>query len=192
MSNPNNPFGFRYDQGSSYSASGGTILTFPIDPTVTQTLSEGDLVLLTGGYITRALPFTGTTVPILGTFQGAVYDSADVYDSPNGFWSGPQTGVTNVQARVLVEPFAVFSAQMSGAGLVLTDVGKNFNFTATANTSPYGNSNYTVTSGSGDTVTANLPLKCVGLAPGYNFGDSYNVGLFIINTPRLGNNTVGA
>lgn len=198
MSNgTNTPFGFKVYAANT--GSSNSLQTFLINPTDTQTYTMGDLVYLNNqGYIDTAPSQTSTNVqPILGVFMGCSYTSGGLPNqNPNGFYPGASAGVdagTQVVANVLVDYTAVLVAQMSGAGITQAQIGQNFNFTNVANTNSNLLSKFVVTSGTAATA-AYLPLKCIGIPTASNnaLGNTYNLGLFVINTPQIAPFTVGA
>lgn len=197
MSNgTNTPFGFIVN--STNTGNSNSLQNFLINPASSQTFTVGDLVYLNNqGYISSAPSQTSTTPQlILGVYQGATYTYGGVPNQlPNGFFPGNVTvdPGTSILASVNVNYNTVYAAQMSGAGITQAQIGQNFNFTGFSNTNPNSASGFVVTSGSAGTA-AYLPLKCVGIAnsPNNALGNTYNIGLFIINTPQLAPNTPGA
>ena len=138
----------------------------------------------------------------MGVFQGVSYEGNNqpIILAQNNNWTGSSNGQTQIIANVLVSPTYLFAAQFSGAGLTQAQLyaTANFNFVAGTVSTLTGQSTMSVDSTSA-TASANAPLKCVGLAPGYTngviqngYGILYNVGLFMLNTPFFATNSAGA
>jgi hypothetical protein len=134
------------------------------------TIFQGDLVALSGGYITRFLPATHTAA--VGVFNGCNY-----IDPTTGkpTWKNYYPGSVNITAGkitadVIDDPSQLFLIQCD-AGFVAADVGKNADVVGTGGSTTTGVSTMELNSGTLAT-TAALNLKTVGLynVPSNEFG----------------------
>lgn len=134
------------------------------------TIFQGDLVALSGGYITRFLP--GTHTAAVGVFNGCNY-----IDPTTGkpTWKNYYPGSVNITAGkitadVLDDPSQLFLIQCD-AGFVAADVGKNADVIGTGGSTTTGVSSMELNSGTLANSAA-LNLKTVGLynVPGNEFG----------------------
>jgi hypothetical protein len=134
------------------------------------TIFQGDLVALSGGYITRFLPATHTAA--VGVFNGCNY-----IDPTTGkpTWKNYYPGSVNITsgkitADVIDDPSQLFLIQCD-AGFVAADVGKNADVIGTGGSTTTGVSTMELNSGTLANSAA-LNLKTVGLynVPGNEFG----------------------
>ena len=134
------------------------------------TIFQGDLVALSGGYITRCLPATHTAA--VGVFNGCNY-----IDPTTGkpTWKNYYPGSVNITAGkitadVIDDPSQLFLIQCD-AGFVAADVGKNADVVGTGGSTTTGVSTMELSSSTLAT-TAALNLKTVGLynVPSNEFG----------------------
>jgi hypothetical protein len=134
------------------------------------TIFQGDLVALSGGYITRFLPATHTAA--VGVFNGCNY-----IDPTTGkpTWKNYYPGSVNITAGkitadVIDDPSQLFLIQCD-AGFVAADVGKNADVVGTGGSTTTGVSTMELSSSTLAT-TAALNLKTVGLynVPSNEFG----------------------
>ncbi|CAB4155030.1 hypothetical protein UFOVP652_63 [uncultured Caudovirales phage] len=134
------------------------------------TIFQGDLVALSGGYITRFLPATHTAA--VGVFNGCNY-----IDPTTGkpTWKNYYPGSVNITAGkitadVIDDPSQLFLIQCD-AGFVAADVGKNADVVGTGGSTTTGVSTMELNSGTLANSAA-LNLKTVGLynVPSNEFG----------------------
>ena len=134
------------------------------------TIFQGDLVVLTGGFISRFLPASHTAA--VGVFNGCNY-----IDPTTGkpTWKNYYPGSVNITsgkiiADVIDDPSQLFLIQCD-AGFVAADVGKNADVIGTGGSTTTGVSTMELNSSTLAT-TAALNLKTVGLynVPSNEFG----------------------
>ena len=134
------------------------------------TIFQGDLVVLTGGFISRFLPASHTAA--VGVFNGCNYnDPTTGKPTFSNFYPG-SVNITSgqISADVLDDPNQLFIVQCD-AGFVAADVGKNADVIGTGGSTTTGVSTMELNSSTLAT-TAALNLKTVGLynVPGNDFG----------------------
>ena len=125
------------------------------------TIFQGDLVVLTGGFISRFLPASHTAA--VGVFNGCNYnDPTTGKPTFSNFYPG-SVNITSgqISADVLDDPNQLFIVQCD-ADFVATDVGKNADVIGTGGSTTNGISTMELNSSTLAT-TAALNLKVVGL-----------------------------
>jgi hypothetical protein len=125
------------------------------------TIFQGDLVVLTGGFISRFLPASHTAA--VGVFNGCNYnDPTTGKPTFSNFYPG-SVNITSgqISADVLDDPNQLFLVQCD-AGFVAADVGKNADVIGTGGSTTSGISAMELNSSTLAT-TAALNLKVVGL-----------------------------
>ena len=125
------------------------------------TIFQGDLVVLTGGFISRFLPASHTAA--VGVFNGCNYnDPTTGKPTFSNFYPG-SVNITSgqISADVLDDPNQLFIVQCD-AGFVAADVGKNADVIGTGGSTTSGISTMELNSATLAT-TAALNLKVVGL-----------------------------
>lgn len=125
------------------------------------TIFQGDLVALSGGFITRFLPATHTAA--VGVFNGCNYiDPSSGKPTFKNFYPG-SVNITagKIVADVNDDPSQLFLVQCD-AGFVAADVGKNADVVGTGGSTTNGISTMELSS-STLANTAALNLKVVGL-----------------------------
>jgi len=125
------------------------------------TIFQGDLVVLTGGFISRFLPASHTAA--VGVFNGCNYnDPTTGKPTFSNFYPG-SVNITSgqISADVLDDPNQLFLIQCD-AGFVAADVGKNADVIGTGGSTTSGISAMELNSATLAT-TAALNLKVVGL-----------------------------
>jgi len=193
MSNPNNPFGFRWCRNLSGGAPTYQLFTAYILSSYATPIFRGDVVVWASGYINLATP--GTTT-IAGVFDGCEYQSQSLKQprwSP--YWPGsdaPSGGT--LKCYIITDPYAVFQCQTDGTsavGVAATD--QNANFVAGAGDTSTGNS--TMALSHSYTTTPTLPFRIVnvgGPANQYLGTDNtspYNIVEVVFNNAMLRNTT---
>ena len=126
------------------------------------TIFQGDLVVLTGGFISRFLPASHTAA--VGVFNGCSYiDPTTGKPTFKNFYPGSINVAAGqvINADVLDDPNQLFLVQCD-AGFVAADVGKNADVIGTGGSTTSGISTMELNS-STLAVTAALNLKVVGL-----------------------------
>jgi hypothetical protein len=125
------------------------------------TIFQGDLVVLTGGYISRFLPASHTAA--VGVFNGCNYiDPTTGKPTFKNYYPG-SVNITSgkIIADVIDDPSQLFLIQCD-AGFVAADVGKNADVIGTGGSTTSGISTMELNSATLAT-TAALNLKVVGL-----------------------------
>jgi hypothetical protein len=125
------------------------------------TIFQGDLVVLTGGFISRFLPASHTAA--VGVFNGCNYnDPTTGKPTFSNFYPG-SVNITSgqINADVLDDPNQLFLVQCD-AGFVAADVGKNADVIGTGGSTTSGISAMELNSAT-LANTATLNLKVVGL-----------------------------
>ena len=125
------------------------------------TIFQGDLVVLTGGFISKFLPASHTAA--VGVFNGCNYnDPTTGKPTFSNFYPG-SINITSgqISADVLDDPNQLFIVQCD-AGFVAADVGKNADVIGTGGSTTNGISTMELNSSTLAT-TAALNLKVVGL-----------------------------
>ena len=126
------------------------------------TIFQGDLVVLTGGFISRFLPASHTAA--VGVFNGCSYiDPTTGKPTFKNFYPGSIDVAAGqvINADVLDDPNQLFLVQCD-AGFVAADVGKNADVVGTGGSTTSGISAMELASSTLAT-TAALNLKVVGL-----------------------------
>lgn len=144
------------------------------------TIFQGDLVVLTAGYISRFLPASHTAA--VGVFNGCNYiDPTTGKPTFKNYYPG-SVNITSgkIIADVIDDPSQLFLIQCD-AGFVAADVGKNADVIGTGGSTTTGVSTMELNSATLAT-TAALNLKTVGLynVPSNDFG-SFAVVIVKIN-----------
>jgi hypothetical protein len=125
------------------------------------TIFQGDLVVLTGGFISRFLPASHTAA--VGVFNGCNYiDPTTGKPTFKNYYPG-SVNITSgkIVADVIDDPSQLFLVQCD-AGFVAADVGKNADVIGTGGSTTTGISTMELNSATLAT-TAALNLKVVGL-----------------------------
>ena len=125
------------------------------------TIFQGDLVVLTGGFISKFLPASHSAA--VGVFNGCNYnDPTTGKPTFSNFYPG-SVNITSgqISADVLDDPNQLFLVQCD-AGFVAADVGKNADVIGTGGSTTNGISTMELNSSTLAT-TAALNLKVVGL-----------------------------
>ena len=125
------------------------------------TIFQGDLVVLTGGFISRFLPASHTAA--VGVFNGCNYnDPTTGKPTFSNFYPG-SVNITSgqISADVLDDPNQLFIVQCD-ASIAATDIGKNADVIGTGGSTTNGISTMELNSATLAT-TAALNLKVVGL-----------------------------
>ena len=125
------------------------------------TIFQGDLVVLTGGFISKFLPASHSAA--VGVFNGCNYnDPTTGKPTFSNFYPG-SVNITSgqISADVLDDPNQLFLVQCD-AGFVAADVGKNADVIGTGGSTTTGISTMELNSATLAT-TAALNLKVVGL-----------------------------
>jgi hypothetical protein len=126
------------------------------------TIFQGDLVVLTGGFISKFLPASHTAA--VGVFNGCSYiDPTTGKPTFKNFYPGSIDVAAGqvINADVLDDPNQLFLVQCD-AGFVAADVGKNADVVGTGGSTTTGISTMELASSTLAT-TAALNLKVVGL-----------------------------
>jgi hypothetical protein len=144
------------------------------------TIFQGDLVVLTAGYISRFLPASHTAA--VGVFNGCNYiDPTTGKPTFKNYYPG-SVNITSgkIIADVIDDPSQLFLVQCD-AGFTAADVGKNADVIGTGGSTTTGVSTMELNSAT-LAVTAALNLKTVGLynVPSNDFG-SFAVVIVKIN-----------
>ena len=125
------------------------------------TIFQGDLVVLTGGFISRFLPASHTAA--VGVFNGCNYnDPTTGKPTFSNFYPG-SVNITSgqINADVLDDPNQLFLVQCD-ASIAATDIGKNADVIGTGGSTTNGISTMELNSAT-LAKTAALNLKVVGL-----------------------------
>lgn len=182
----NTPFGFMPSSITGTGNSTFNTFQYNINPSNTSPIGIGDLVKFdSSGFIVAA---ANTDANIVGSFGSLTYagQNQPVLVAQPQYWTGSTTGSAQPQANVYMDPSISFVAQMSGAGIVQSNLVTNpyCSFVSSAPNAATGNSLYTVDSSSFSSSPSGKQLKLVGLAPTPNgqienaYGIQYNLGLF--------------
>jgi hypothetical protein len=153
------------------------------------TIFQGDLVVLTAGYISRFLPASHTAA--VGVFNGCNYiDPTTGKPTFKNYYPGSVNITTGkIIADVIDDPSQLFLVQCD-AGFTAADVGKNADVIGTGGSTTTGVSTMELNSSTLAT-TAALNLKTVGLynVPSNDFG-SFAVVVVKINEHVYGSTGV--
>ena len=106
----------------------------------------------------------------IGTFQGVEWTDSDGRRRVSNKWTGATAG-TDIVAYVTIDQSITFEIQ-SNAALAVTDIGKQYDFSAAAGNTTTGLSSQTLDVAS---AAANAGLRLIGIVPGpdNNWGDTY-------------------
>lgn len=110
--------GFRLARSLGMEGSTGNLHDFPIAPGNTTAIFRGDMVSLTGGFVTLGIATAGTKY--LGIFWGCKYIAADGSVEFRQSWDGG-TGRTNAIAQVAILPAGATALVRGVDGAVYTD-----------------------------------------------------------------------
>ena len=150
------------------------------------TIFQGDLVVLTAGFISRFLPASHTAA--VGVFNGCSYiDPTTGKPTFKNFYPG-SVNITSgkIVADVIDDPSQLFLVQCD-AGFVAADVGKNADVIGTGGSTTTGVSTMELNSSTLAT-TAALNLKTVGL---YNV-PSNEYGSFAVVVVKINEHVYGS
>jgi len=106
----------------------------------------------------------------IGTFQGVEFTDSDGRRRVSNKWTASTAG-TDIVAYVTIDQSITFEIQ-SNAALAVTDIGKQYDFSAAAGNTTTGLSSQTLDVAS---AAANAGLRLIGIVPGpdNNWGDTY-------------------
>ena len=106
----------------------------------------------------------------IGTFCGVEYTDSDGRRRVTNKWTASTAG-TDIVAYVTLDPTIVYEIQ-SNAALAVTDIGKQFDFTAASGNAVVGVSTQLLDVAS---AAANASFRLIGITPGPDnaFGDTY-------------------
>ena len=108
----------------------------------------------------------------IGTFAGVEWTDTDGRRRVSNKWTAGTTG-TDIVCYVSLDPNLVYEIQ-SNAALAITDIGKQFDFTAASGSTVTGLSSQMLDVAS---AAANASLRLIGITPGADnaWGDTYVV-----------------
>jgi len=160
MANVNKAFGLR-PIGNLSATGAQKQYGYEIADNQAGTIFQGDLVVLTAGFISRFLPATHTAA--VGVFNGCNYiDPTTGKPTFKNFYPG-SVNITSgkIVADVIDDPNQLFLVQCN-ASIAATDIGKNADVVGTGGSTTTGISSMELASSTLAT-TAALNLKVVGL-----------------------------
>lgn len=150
----------------------GSTRSLPIQYGYASNIFNGDFVVLSRGFVTRAAVSTGTgSNQITGIFLGVSYTNPQTKQKQFAQYWPAGTLAGDAQAIVCDDPDTVFKAVMCSSGTTVASgalalVGSNLsmidNSTGNVNT---GNSSNAVLAPTATPVTSILPVRCVGVVP---------------------------
>jgi hypothetical protein len=170
MANTNTPFGFRQYTGTGASPTyEQTTLTGGIaynagaiyygDPVIRSSVGVGTLIQGAG---------SGSTVPLVGIFQGCKYlSTAQKRTVWSNYWPGSDVASAAqfaTEAYIINDPLAQFVAQTDSTGFALTDQGANVDFNIGTGTAANGLSGAFLIHGGATTST--FPFRFLNLVYG--------------------------
>jgi len=185
MANTDKAFGFR-PIGNLSATGAQKQYGYEIADNQAGTIFQGDLVVLTAGFISRFLPATHTAA--VGVFNGCSYiDPTTGKPTFKNFYPG-SVNITSgkIIADVIDDPSQLFLVQCD-AGFVAADVGKNADVIGTGGSTTTGVSTMELNSSTLAT-TAALNLKTVGL---YNV-PSNEYGSFAVVVVKINEHVYGS
>lgn len=108
----------------------------------------------------------------IGTFQGVEWTDSDGRRRVSNKWTA-QSGATDIVCYVTLDPTIVYNIQ-SNAALNVSDIGKQYDFTAASGNDTVGRSTQMLDVAS---AAANASLRLIGINPGPDnaWGDTYVV-----------------
>ena len=106
----------------------------------------------------------------IGTFQGVEWTDSDGRRRVSNKWTGATAG-TDIVAYVTIDQSITYQIQ-SNAALAVTDIGKQFDFSAASGNTTTGLSSQTLDVAS---AAANAAVRLIGIVPGPDnaWGDTY-------------------
>lgn len=106
----------------------------------------------------------------IGTFQGVEWTDSDGRRRVSNKWTGATAG-TDIVAYVTIDQTITYQIQ-SNAALAVTDIGKQFDFSAASGNTTTGLSSQTLDVAS---AAANAAVRLIGIVPGPDnaWGDTY-------------------
>ena len=185
MANTDKAFGFR-PIGNLSATGAQKQYGYEIADNQAGTIFQGDLVVLTAGFISRFLPASHTAA--VGVFNGCNYiDPTTGKPTFKNFYPG-SVNITSgkIIADVIDDPSQLFLVQCD-AGFVAADVGKNADVIGTGGSTTTGVSTMELNSSTLAT-TAALNLKTVGL---YNV-PSNEYGYFAVVVVKINEHVYGS
>ena len=185
MANTDKAFGFR-PIGNLSATGAQKQYGYEIADNQAGTIFQGDLVVLTAGFISRFLPASHTAA--VGVFNGCSYiDPTTGKPTFKNFYPG-SVNITSgkIVADVIDDPSQLFLVQCD-AGFVAADVGKNADVIGTGGSTTTGVSTMELNSSTLAT-TAALNLKTVGL---YNV-PSNEYGSFAVVVVKINEHVYGS
>lgn len=168
MSSTSQPFGLRpayspsgvirptaYSINSGY---GSNILQFQPVRIVPSSTGEGTIAAAAVGE------------RFIGTFMGVEFTDSDGRRRVSNKWTA-STSATDIVAYVTLDPTIVYEIQ-SDAAIAVTDIGKQYDFTAASGSTVTGLSTQML---GVSTAASNAGLRLIGITPGPDnaFGDTY-------------------
>jgi hypothetical protein len=149
----------------------GSTRSLPIQYGYGTNIFNGDFVVLSRGFITRASVSTGTGVnQITGIFLGCSFTNPLTKQKQFSQYWPASTLAGDAQAIVVDDPDTVFRAAVCSSGVVVASsalamIGTNLSMINTAGSVNTGNSANAVLAPSATPVSTILPVRCVGVVP---------------------------
>lgn len=149
----------------------GSTRNLPIQYGYNVNIFNGDFVVLSRGFITRATVSTGTgSNQVTGVFLGCTFTNPVTKQKQfQQFWpAGTLAG--DAEAVVVDDPDTVFKAVVCSSGTTVASgalamVGANLSMINTAGNVNTGNSSNAVLAPTATPVSTILPVRCVGVVP---------------------------
>ena len=109
----------------------------------------------------------------IGTFQGVEFTDSDGKRRVSNKWTA-STAATDIVAYVTIDQSITYEIQ-SNAALAVTDIGKQYDFTAASGSTVTGLSSQMLDVASAVTSGGTAGLRLIGIVPGpdNNWGDTY-------------------
>lgn len=122
---------------------------------------------------TIAVATAGDSDGFIGTFQGVEFTDSDGRRRVSNKWTA-STAATDIVAYVTIDQTITYEIQ-SNAALNVTDIGKQYDFTAPAGNTTTGLSSQALDVASVVTSGGTAQLRLIGIVPGpnNNWGDTY-------------------
>lgn len=149
----------------------GSTRSLPIQYGYGTSIYNGDFVVLSRGFITRASVATGTGVnQITGIFLGVSYTNPLTKQKQFSQYWPASTLAGDAQAIICDDPDTVFKAVVCSSGVVVASgalslVGTNLSMINNTGNNNTGNSANAVLAPTATPVSTILPVRCVGVVP---------------------------
>ena len=194
----NAPYGLNPIQTATNSTWTASYFDFTLPSAYGTNIFTNDPIALVNGSIVIGAASNGTAGNgvSIGTFQGCQYTDAQRNFVSSPYWPANTVLLagTVCTVKVSIDPYIVYDVQTNSTnGLVLTDVGANYNFAIGSGNTATGQSTTILDLSSSGGSSTYYNCKVIGLTkvPGNAYGVAYNSALVILNNHLLNSPVAG-